>query len=100
MNENTLWIITSDHGEGLGNHDCRSHGRHIYNEQLWIPLLFHVKSHRFPVKKVGALVRTVDLLPTLADILGKEMTGERPVEGASLLPLVTDRSGDSTVLLE
>ena len=36
----TLWIVTSDHGQGLANHRWFGHHRFIYNEQLRVPLLF------------------------------------------------------------
>ncbi len=37
----TTWVVTSDHGEGLGNHGTRTHGSEIYQEQLLVPLIFY-----------------------------------------------------------
>ena len=41
-NRRTLWIITSDHGEGLGNHGHMGHGKYIYQEQLRVPLILRL----------------------------------------------------------
>ena len=38
---NTLWVVTSDHGQGLANHDWFGHHLHIYNEQVHVPLILH-----------------------------------------------------------
>ena len=37
----TLWVITADHGEGLGSHGYLGHGRHLYREQLRVPLILY-----------------------------------------------------------
>ncbi|MFC1851848.1 sulfatase [candidate division CSSED10-310 bacterium] len=90
LNDSTLWIITSDHGEGLGNHNYDGHGRYLYNEQLRIPLIFHYPAHQFPAKVVPELVRTIDLLPTLADMMDVDVSQNSQGEGVSLMPLLTD----------
>jgi arylsulfatase A-like enzyme len=89
LNSNTLWIITSDHGEGLGGHKAISHGRHVYNEQIHIPLVFHFTSGGVKEIVVEQAVEQVDILPTLAQLIGTDLSGQtKPVEGASLLPLM------------
>jgi arylsulfatase A-like enzyme len=37
----TLWVVTSDHGEGLGNHHYGGHGKYLYGEQIHVPLIFY-----------------------------------------------------------
>ena len=37
--ERTLVVVTSDHGEGLGDHGYYAHGLHLYEEQLRVPLI-------------------------------------------------------------
>jgi len=37
--ENTVVVITSDHGEYLGEHALAGHGKEVYEEALWVPLL-------------------------------------------------------------
>jgi arylsulfatase A-like enzyme len=88
----SVWIITSDHGEGLGNHLQMGHGRYIYDEQIRVPLLIHSPDRRFRAGRIEALVRLVDLAPTIADLVGSDMDAQPiPVEGRSLLPLLRDR---------
>lgn len=41
LNKNALWIITSDHGEGLGQHKWYIHGKLLYQEQIHVPLIFY-----------------------------------------------------------
>jgi arylsulfatase A-like enzyme len=91
-----LWIVTSDHGEGLGSHGYRGHGAKIYNEQLHVPLIFHTPGSRAGGRRVDRLVRLVDLLPTLAELAGGEELLDRqvfPVVGHSLAPLLDSAGG-------
>jgi arylsulfatase len=85
----TSWIIvTSDHGEELGEHGRIGHGEVLYNESLRVPLI--IKPPRgFPGFARGSRVKTpvstVSIYPTLAEIA----TGAPvPSDGASLLPAV------------
>ena len=64
FNQDSIWIITSDHGEGLRNHDYDGHGEKIYREQLHVPLVMH-RPGASAGEVFDELVRTVDLFPTL-----------------------------------
>ena len=89
LNSHTLWVITSDHGEGLGNHGYKSHGKYIYNEQVHVPLIFYFSDRTYADIKVDNLVRHVDILPTLSDLFGYDLEKKSKfVQGVSLLPLV------------
>lgn len=59
----TRWIVTSDHGEGLGNHHYDDHGRYLYDEQLRVPLI--VAGTGAPPGRVERMVRLVDVYPTV-----------------------------------
>jgi arylsulfatase A-like enzyme len=39
MNENTIFIVTSDHGEMFGEHDLYLHGHSLYREEIHVPLI-------------------------------------------------------------
>lgn len=85
-NEDTLWIITSDHGEGLGSHSYFDHFTRVYNEQLKAPIIFYnpgVKDGRV----INSLVENIDILPTLADLIGFKIEGH--ISGKSLTPLIS-----------
>lgn len=88
LDEDALWILTADHGEGLGNHYEKGHGAQIYNEQVHVPLVLvgdAVKEHR----RIDSLVRHVDLMPTVAALVDPELAAaELPIDGTSLLPLL------------
>jgi len=91
-----LWIVTADHGEGLGSHNFRGHGARIYDEQIRIPLLLHFPDGRYAGTVVRPLVRHVDVLPTLAELLGVGLDRQVfPVAGRSLLPLLEGREPQS-----
>ncbi len=91
----SVWVVTSDHGEGLGNHDTRGHSPELYEEQLRVPLIFHSSADLFPRGTVvDDLVRLVDLGPTLADLGGAEFPDQPlPVVGRSLKPLLSGSKG-------
>lgn len=91
----TLRIVTADHGEGLGNHGVEGHGQHLHQEQIRVPLIVHGDGSRHRPGVVRGMVRHVDLLPTVAELLGWpfERSRLRP-EGRSLVPLLANPSAD------
>ncbi len=89
-NARTVWIITADHGEGLGSHDYIEHGERLYQEQLHIPLIFHGPEGWFKARRTESLVQHVDLVPTLAELVGACFdAGDFSLTGTSLLPVLT-----------
>jgi arylsulfatase A-like enzyme len=88
--ENTVFILTSDHGEAFLEHGLLEHGSLLTDEVVRVPLMFWGAG--IPAgRRVDATVSHVDLLPTILEILG---VGEPPArEGTSLLALV-EGSGD------
>ena len=86
LHENALWIITSDHGQGLGAHDWIGHAKQIYNAQLWVPLLFWFSDHEVAQTVEGRLVTHVDVLPTVAELTGGSIRPIIEPQGQSLLP--------------
>ena len=86
----TLWVVTSDHGEGIGSHEFSGHGGRIYQEQLNVPLWIHASDGSIAQRRVPELVQHVDLLPTLAEVVQGEPVGFDPAKGGvSLWPLLT-----------
>lgn len=88
---NDLWVVTSDHGQGLNSHDgWMGHARQIYEVQMRVPLLFHFTGSGPPPAVIDtALVEHVDLVPTLAELASVEFEqtlGE--VQGVSLVPYI------------
>jgi arylsulfatase A-like enzyme/tetratricopeptide (TPR) repeat protein len=65
----TLVVLTSDHGEGLGDHGEATHGVFAYEATLRVPLVFH-NPRLFTPRVVTASVRHVDLAPTVLEAVG------------------------------
>jgi len=72
-------VVTSDHGEGLGDHGEDEHGLLLYAEALHVPLFVSWPDQRSGGTKVSSTVRLVDIAPTLletASLLSSGMDGE------------------------
>jgi arylsulfatase A-like enzyme len=92
----TWLVVTADHGESFGERAETAalrdvfdlHGNTLYRELLEVPLLIRPPGGRGRGRRVGGLARSVDLLPTLAELLG---LGPAPadLDGASLAGCVT-----------
>jgi arylsulfatase A-like enzyme/Tfp pilus assembly protein PilF len=82
MEENTLIILTGDHGESLGEHGEKTHGAFAYNSTISIPLLFCYPGAKPQI--VQQNVSHIDIFPTVCDILKIE----KPplLQGLSLVP--------------
>jgi arylsulfatase A-like enzyme len=93
--DRSLIIVTSDHGEALGEHGLLGHGVSVYQNQVYVPLLIKFPGQREPAT-VDELASTVDLLPTVLDVLALPVPDF--VEGTSLAPGASRRS--RTVLTE
>jgi arylsulfatase A-like enzyme len=66
---NTLIIITSDHGELLGEHGLFYHGDSLFFELLWVPLLISFPS-QMPGERISAAVSLRDVPATILDLAG------------------------------
>ncbi len=78
----SLIIVTSDHGEGLGDFGEMEHGYYIYEPTVWVPLIVHAP-FEFPQKEIAATVEHVDLAPTILEALG--IPAPASYQGRSLL---------------
>ena len=79
-----LVIITSDHGEGLGQHGYWSHGMTLYEEAVRVPLLIRWPDGRRAGARPTAPVSLLDLAPTVLTVAGLPAPPEW--EGADLGP--------------
>ncbi|MCP4291211.1 MAG: sulfatase-like hydrolase/transferase [bacterium] len=91
VRENTVIILTSDHGESLGEHQEATHGMFIYNSTMKVPLVVNCPSLIFRHLAVkNTLAGLIDLRSTIS-----EMVAVRPsavLDGYSLLqPISPDR---------
>jgi arylsulfatase A-like enzyme/Tfp pilus assembly protein PilF len=84
LRENTIVIVTADHGEGLGSHGEEEHGYYVYDYSVRVPLIVRVPG--LTGRRIAAQVRTVDILPTVLDLLGAERAAR--LDGESLLTIL------------
>jgi arylsulfatase A-like enzyme/Flp pilus assembly protein TadD len=86
----TLVIVTSDHGESLGEHGELTHGMFAYEATLRVPLIMAVVGGRDERGARGSVVdapvRHVDLAPTVLESAGEPVPDG--LAGASLQPLL------------
>lgn len=97
---NAFIAVVADHGEGLSDgKERRGWSKHslLYDEQLHVPLV--VRGPGLPAgRRVSALVRTVDILPTLLELLDFPPPG--PLAGESLLTLLDGAPGERRAYAE
>lgn len=84
LKKSTVVVIVGDHGEGLGSHGEDEHGYYIYDYAVRVPLLMRLP--RSAGSRIAEQVRTIDIFPTVLDLV----TSERPrqIQGESLLGLI------------
>ena len=84
--ESTLTVVTSDHGESLGEHQYFfDHGRFSYQSCLRVPLIFHQPGVLEPRIDTSP-VELLQLTPTLLEAAGIELEEGQWMQGQSLWP--------------
>ncbi len=74
--ENTLIVFTSDHGEMMGSHRMLGKGV-LYQQSIEVPLMIHLPGQT-DSRRVSGTFSHIDLLPTLLDLMGKEVPADLP----------------------
>lgn len=80
--ENTIWILTSDHGELFHEHGLVTHGKTLYDAESRVPLLISWPAELEP-GVVDTAVSTLDVLPTVTELL--DVPPHPAFQGTSLL---------------
>lgn len=86
----TLVVLTSDHGESLGEHGEATHGVFAYEAALKVPLVIY-QPRLFRPSVIDMPARHVDLLPTVLDAVSLPSPSGLP--GGSLLPVMSGSPG-------
>jgi len=89
LTDETIFCVVGDHGEAFGEHGKRGHALIEFDEVLRIPLCVRAPLLIEPGMKVKELVSSVDLTPTLLELLGFE-TGKVGFDGVNVLGTVPD----------
>jgi len=64
----SLVIVTSDHGEGLGDHGWLSHGVNLYEEAVRVPLVVRWTGHVAAGRAISEPVSLIDVAPTILQL--------------------------------
>jgi arylsulfatase A-like enzyme len=86
--DDTIVIVTADHGEEFLDHGAYWHGGTLYNELIRVPLIVRVPG--FGSGSVEERVTTLDIFPTLVELLGGSAQQDLRFSGRSLIPLLSD----------
>ena len=84
--DQSLVILTADHGEGLGDHGEASHGFFVYDTTIHVSLIVRPPVGSVAGRVVDSAVSHVDIFPTILDSVG--LAAPKAVHGQSLLPMI------------
>jgi arylsulfatase A-like enzyme/tetratricopeptide (TPR) repeat protein len=90
--QNTVVVVLGDHGESLGDHGETEHGYFVYDATVRVPFIVRVPGADLQGVRVPAQVRTIDVLPTILDLVGVEPPEK--LHGQSLVPLMLGPDGE------
>ncbi len=86
LEENTIVVLNSDHGETLYDHDCYFDHHGLYDQTLHVPLILRYPGKLPAGKRVAGYNTQQDLLPTLMELCSIE--SNIAFDGKSLLPML------------
>lgn len=86
--EQTLIILTGDHGEALGEHGELTHSYFAYNSTIWVPLI--ITAPKIKAARINDYVSHIDIFPTVCDVLGIRKPSS--LHGESLDPFLRGKA--------
>lgn len=90
--EDSVVIVSADHGEQLGEHSLLGHTEGLYEPITHVPLVMHLpQAPHLKGKRLKQLVERIDMMPTILDLAGADY-GSLQLQGKSLVPLFKDPS--------
>ncbi len=96
--QNTMIILTSDHGEEFFDHGAWYHGHTLYEELIQIPLIIKFPHSEYRDQQIGDTVRIVDIMPTILEQLGIDYS-PYSLDGISLIPYLRGESQPEQIAL-
>jgi arylsulfatase A-like enzyme len=92
--EDTIVVVTSDHGEEFEDHAGRGHGETLYEELIRIPLIVHLPGQT-KRRDVDRVVSLIDVAPTLLELAG--IPPPRTFEGHSFREALPQSPWDAII---
>jgi arylsulfatase A-like enzyme len=105
-NEDTILVLTSDHGEELLEHGGWDHGFNLYDHQLRVPLLIRAPGARESGRRLSRIANLVDVMPTLLALAkveapdgleGRDLMGPEDAASATFAAATKHREGVHSV---
>ena len=87
LDNDTLFVFLSDHGEEFLDHGRMFHGQTVYGELTQTPLIVRWPAAMPKGRVVDEVVQTIDVFPTLLELSG--IAQPAGIQGQSLVPLIT-----------
>jgi arylsulfatase A-like enzyme/Tfp pilus assembly protein PilF len=92
LTDQTIVVVAGDHGESLGDHGEVRHGLFVYDATVRVPLLIRTPYAGTNNERLDGVVRSVDILPTVLDLL--RIRSSSDTDGESLVRWMTGRAED------
>ncbi len=94
--DNTMVILTADHGEALGEKGEETHSYFAYNNTIHIPLIIRVPEMKHKV--IGSNVCHIDIFPTICDYIGLKVPPH--IQGKSIFNIINKKSEQGLIYFE
>jgi arylsulfatase A-like enzyme len=95
LEEETIVIYASDHGDFAGNHgmvEKAAAGHNVYEDILNVPLIIKIPGKTNNLERSAELVTLADVLPTLVELLDLQLPDMKyPIQGASLVDVILNK---------
>jgi arylsulfatase len=96
LRDETIVVITSDHGEAFGEHGREGHAKDLHREVIRVPWIISLPFSLSEGIVVEALSENVDIWPTIYDLLG--MPEDAQADGRSRIPEILAAAGRPELL--
>jgi len=96
--DDSLIIVTSDHGEEFFDHKGWGHSHTLYDELLRVPLIIKFPDSRYSGEEFDNIVRLVDIMPTILDELNINLV-HNDLDGKSLIPILEHKETENRSFL-
>jgi len=89
--DDTMIILTADHGEEFYEHNSWAHSHSVYDETIKVPMIVKFFNSEHAGRKIDKFARIVDAMPTILEALNIDHSGHY-MDGESLFSLLLDNS--------
>jgi arylsulfatase A-like enzyme/Tfp pilus assembly protein PilF len=92
--ERTVVVVLGDHGESLNDHGEEGHGFFVYESVVHVPMVVRAPYSAMKNRHVTDSVRSIDVMPTVLDLLGVPNPAGAAMDGVSVTALMTGSRPD------